>query len=197
MKGYYKLRKKALEILKTQLAKELYYHGMDHTLDVLKTCNYYIEREKVGRHDAKLLRIGALMHDIGFTISNYEHEETGKKIANTLMKSYGFPSKDIQIVEGLILATKIPQTPKNKLEEIICDSDLDYLGRSDFYPISNHLYKELKFLSMVDTKSDWNKIQIKFMERHHYHTKFAIENRRPNKEKRITELKEMVKKSKN
>ncbi len=197
MKGYYKLRKKALEILNTQLAKELYYHGIDHTLDVLKTCNYYIEREKVNKREAKLLRLGALLHDIGFTISNFEHEETGKNIANKLMKSYGFPSKDIQIVEGLILATRIPQTPKNKLEEIICDCDLDYLGRTDFYPISNHLYKELKFLSMVQTKSDWNKIQITFMERHQYHTEFAIKNRQPNKEKRIAELKEMVMKSSN
>ena len=33
-------------------------------------------------------------------------------------------------------ATKIPQTPLTKLEEIICDADLDYLGREDFFEIS-------------------------------------------------------------
>jgi len=34
--------------------------------------------------------------------------------------------------------------PANLLEEIICDSDLDYLGRSDFIPVSNTLFEELK-----------------------------------------------------
>ena len=37
----------------------------------------------------------------------------------------------------LILATKVPQKPKNKLEKIICDADLDYLGREDFDNISD------------------------------------------------------------
>ena len=37
----------------------------------------------------------------------------------------------------------MPQTPKNHLEEIMCDSDLDYLGRQDFYPIAETLRQEL------------------------------------------------------
>jgi predicted metal-dependent HD superfamily phosphohydrolase len=188
MKGYYKLRRKAFEILRTQLPKELYYHGINHTLNVLKTCNNYIKREKVEKRNAKLLRIGVILHDIGFTVSKIEHEKTGKDLAIELMGTFGFSQKDIRIVQGLILATRIPQSPKNELEKIICDCDLDYLGRSDFYPISDHLYKELKTGGMVQTKSDWNKIQIKFLQNHRYHTDFAIKNRQPEKEKRIAEL---------
>ncbi len=195
MQGYYKLRKKALEILKSQLPKELYYHSINHTLDVLKNCNYYIKREKIDSHIAKLLRLGALLHDIGFTVSNDRHEERGNKIAEKLMKAYGFPQKDIDIVKGLIIATRIPQLPKNELEKIICDCDLDYLGRSDFNPISNDLYKELKFYSRVKTKLEWNKIQIKFMQAHKYHTQFALKNRKPHKEKRINELIKLVAKT--
>ncbi len=188
MKGYYKLRHKAFEILRTRLPKELYYHGFDHTLNVLKTCNAYIKREKVEKRNAKLLRIGVILHDIGFTISNVEHEETGKDLANDLMQSYGFSQNDIQSVQGMILATRIPQSPKNQLEKIICDCDLDYLGRADFYTISDHLYKELRASSKVETKSEWNKIQIKFLQNHRYHTDFAIKYRQPEKEKRIDEL---------
>jgi len=192
MKNYYKLRKKVMEALNSRLPEELYYHDINHTLDVLKNCNKYIKREKIDKYNAKLLRIGALLHDIGFTVSNINHEETGRDIAGDLMKSYGFPAKDIAMVEGLIIATRIPQSPKNELEKIICDCDLDYLGRSDFYTISDHLYRELEFNAMVHTKLDWDKIQIKFLEAHTYHTEFALKNRQPQKEKRIAELKKQV-----
>jgi len=192
MKGYNMLRRKVLEILNSQLPKELSYHSIDHTLNVLKTCNNYIKREKIGRHEAKLLRLGALLHDIGFIESNDNHEITGGHIAQKLMKSYGFLKKDIEIVVGLILVTRIPQTPKNQLEKIICDCDLDYLGRSDFYTISNQLFMELKSMAVINSKREWNKIQIKFLEAHNYHTKFALKNRQPRKETRIAELKELV-----
>jgi predicted metal-dependent HD superfamily phosphohydrolase len=194
MKGYNQLRRKAVEILSSQLPKELSYHSIEHTLNVLKTCNNYIKREKIESHKAKLLRLAALMHDIGFTISNKDHEETSKDIAVDLMKSYGFPKKDIDIVKGLILATRIPQFPKNELEKIICDCDLDYLGRSDFYIISDQLFRELEFSPITKTKLDWNNFQIKFMEAHKYHTQFALKNRRSYKETRIAELKELVEK---
>ena len=186
MKGYNKIRKKTLEILNSQLPEELYYHDINHTLDVLKNCNKYIKRDKIDSHDA------ALLHDIGFIESNEDHEITGGRIAEKLMKAYGFLKKDIDIVVGLILVTRIPQIPKNQLEKVICDCDLDYLGRSDFYSISDLLFRELKLMSVINSKREWNKFQIKFLEAHNYHTQFALKNRQPHKEARIAELKELV-----
>jgi putative nucleotidyltransferase with HDIG domain len=189
MKGYILLRKKAFEILKSDLSDDLYYHGFQHTLDVLNVCNQYIRREKIDEYNAKLLRIGALLHDIGFTVSNNDHEERGVEIAQKLMEEFGFSKKDFNKVKGLILATRIPQTPKNYLEKIICDADLDYLGRSDFYKISNYLFKELKAYSIINSQKEWDMAQIKFLEAHKYHTDFALRNRQTKKEKRIAELK--------
>lgn len=194
MKGYIKLRKKALEILNTKLSKKYAYHGIHHTLDVLKVSNQYIRREKIAPPEAKLLRVGVLMHDLGFTESYIDHELQSVKIAEGLMSEFNFSKKDKTIVQGLILATQVPQKPKNKLEKIICDSDLDYLGRADFYLKSNLLFKELKALSKIENKLAWNKAQIKFLETHKYQTKFAKENRQPQKENRIKELKLLVSK---
>ncbi len=193
MKGYIKIRKKAMEILNSDLSPKLYYHGVHHSLDVLEVINQYIKREKVGKHNAKLLRIGTLFHDIGFSISIEDHEERGTEIAGKYMLEYGFSKKDIEVVQRLIMATRIPQSPKNFLEEIICDADLDYLGRNDFYPISNQLFKEIKVYSDIKNKNEWNNIQIKFLEAHHYYTEFAKKNRQPKKEERLKELKLLVK----
>ena len=111
MKGYIKLRRKIKEILETELPDKLYYHAMHHTYDVLSVCNEYIRREQIKPYDAKLLRLGALMHDIGFSQTYENHEAKGQEIAQELMSELGFPKKDIAIIKGLIWATKIPQSP--------------------------------------------------------------------------------------
>jgi hypothetical protein len=54
------------------------------------------------------------------------------------------------------------------LEQIICDADLDYLGRNDFEPISRNLYKEFIVFKIIPEDIIWDHIQIKFFESHHY-----------------------------
>jgi len=196
MKGYIKIRNKILGILNTKLPKELSYHNLQHTLDALYVCNQYVKRIGLDHHSAKLLRLGVLFHDIGFTVSKKNHEASGIQIAEGLMKEFNFPKKDMDVITGLIMATRMPQNPKNQLERMICDIDLDYLGRDDFYPISNQLYRELQNNSLAPNKFEWNKIQIEFLETHNFHTDFAKRNRQPQKEKRIAELKLLVLKSK-
>ena len=92
----------------------------------------------------------------------------------------------------MIQATKIPQEPKNILEEIIADADLDYLGRSDFYPISYSLFEELKSMEAIKTEDEWNRIQVNFLEQHHFFTKTCINKRKAEKQKRLMELKKLV-----
>lgn len=192
MNRYYTLRKTIFEILNKKLSKDLYYHGVHHTIDALRVCTLYLRRIKLDKHQARLLRLGILFHDIGFTVSVIDHEQKGTEIARDLMERYGYTDQDIDIVVRLILSTQVPQQPKTLLEKVICDIDLDYLGRSDFYKISNDLYKELKITSDLKDKNEWNKIQVKFLEAHRFHTEFAIKNRQPEKEKRIEEIKLLI-----
>ena len=189
MKGYNKLRKEAWDLLETGLPENLYYHSIRHTKNALKNCEAYISHMGIDAYNSKLLRIAVLLHDIGFTISMDNHEMEGARIANEMMTRYSFSKSDIKVVTRLILATKLPQKPKNLLECIICDVDLDYLGRKDFYEISDLLYQELTERSGFFDKTQWNKIQIEFLENHHYHTEFARKRRQGQKQRRIAELK--------
>ena len=88
------------------------------------------------------------------------------------------------IVE-LIHVTEIPHRPINKLQEIICDADLDYLGRDDFEEIADRLRKELREMNKIDSDRKWDEIQIKFLENHNYFTQTAIELRQKIKESNI------------
>ena len=189
MKGYNKLRKQALERLEIELPDSLHYHSINHTKEVLQVCEEYIDRLNIQPYEADLLRIGALLHDIGFTVTSVNHEEKGTEIAAEMMGELGFSELDIKIVQGLIMATKIPQNPQNELEKIICDADLDYLGKDNYYEISNKLFRELKASGVIETDEQWHQIQIRFLENHHYHTNFARKHRQPVKEERLAELK--------
>jgi hypothetical protein len=118
------------------------------------------------------------------------------ELAEPIMAKYGYSKAEIEVIKGLIRATRIPQSPRNHLEEIICDSDLDYLGRDDFYKISDRLFEELKSSSKVTDKTEWNRQQIRFLEAHSYHTAFTRKHHQPKKEERIREIKALESRTK-
>lgn len=167
--------------LSKELSPKLSYHGLHHTLDVLDVCNQYIRRMNISAHDAWLLRTAALIHDVGILWTYNGHEEAGVEYAYKILPDYGYTKRDLQKIAGMILATKIPQQPKNVLEKILCDSDLDYLGTDQFYSIGNTLKKEFLAYNVIKNNEDWDRLQVNFLSKHHYHTPFAKKNREPRK----------------
>lgn len=178
----------------TQLEKELDprlgYHNIHHTLDVLKQAVEIAKQEGINdEHDLLLLKIAAVFHDSGFLCTYKGHEEKGCEIAAEHLKN-DFSKEDLDKIFGMIMATKIPQSPRNLLEQIICDADLDYLGRDDFEPISRHLYKEFMTFKIIPEEVIWDHIQIGFFELHHYFTATAIRKRNTKKMQHLEMLKE-------
>ena len=90
------------------------------------------------------------------------------------------------------MATKLPPNPQNLLEKVICDADLDYLGRADFIPISNNLYEELRALGKDIDINTWNKKQVAFLSSHQYFTTTAQKIREEAKEIQIERLKKLI-----
>ena len=84
--------------------------------------------------------------------------------------------------------SKTTKAPKTQLERILCDADLDYLGRKDYPEISQKLYRELKAFQLVTSEEAWREQQIAFLQKHRYHTAFAKKNREPAKQKRLQQL---------
>ena len=115
------------------------------------------------------------------------------KYAQKFLPEYGYSKSQIEKISQLILATKVPQTPKNKLEKIICDADLDYLGREDFDNISDNFFRELKENKRLKSKKEWDQIQIKFIENHNYFTDFSNNNRSKLKNNHLQSIKNRYK----
>ena len=188
-----KAEKFILDLLDTQLSATLYYHGPHHTLDVLSAALILANEEGIeDNNDLKLLKTAALFHDSGFLKTYKDHEEEGCRIANVQLSLFGYSELEIKKICGMIMATKIPQTPKTRLEEILCDADLDYLGRDDFEPIAASLFEELKARQLIENEKTWNVVQVKFLESHRYHTKSATDKREAQKQKRLSELRKLI-----
>ena len=179
-----------LSRLENELDPRLGYHNLSHTLDVVKQAEVIAKKEKVNdKHELLLLKTAAVFHDSGFLLVYKNHEEKSCEIAAEALKNI-FGEEDIKKVNGMIMATKIPQSPHTLLEQIICDADLDYLGRNDFEPISRSLYKEFLTFKIIPEDIIWDHIQIKFFESHHYFTGTSISKRNEKKLKHLNILKE-------
>ena len=173
---------------RVELPKDLKYHNVEHIEDVVRSAVEIAEREKVSKDDIHLIRIAALYHDSGFMISSKNHEALGCDIARATLPSFGFSTDQIEVVCGMIMATKIPQTPQTPLEKILCDADLDYLGRDDFFSIGNKLFEEMTNRGFVESEREWNLIQKTFLESHRYHTAFSRANREEMKQQHLQEI---------
>ncbi|MEZ4827041.1 MAG: HD domain-containing protein [Bacteroidia bacterium] len=130
--------------LKDELPESLTYHGIHHTMDVLDAAVEIGESEGIQGEELILLKTAALYHDSGFTKTYQGHEAEGCDIAKEYLPRFGYSSEQIEKICGMIMATRIPQTPCNLLEKILCDADLYYLGRNDFYPVGNSLFQEFQ-----------------------------------------------------
>ena len=185
----YGLEEYGFSFLTKKLAKNLYYHGPHHTEDVLNTVEKIAIIEKVSPEEFVLLRAAALFHDFGYIDKYLDNEEIGADYAREILPNYGFNSSQVTKVCELIMATRVPQNPNNHLEKIICDAELDYLGRDDFISISKNFYEELKEYNLVKSKNEWDLIQIKFLQSHNYCTEYSINMRSSLKKKNLEEIK--------
>ncbi len=187
------VKKFIMNKLDKELPKNLTYHSTEHMKDVYRSAKMIAKAEGIEGEDLTLLLTAVLFHDSGFIKSRSEHERLSCELASDYLPKYGYSPEQIERIHGMIMATKIPQTPHNLLEQIICDADLDYMGRGDFFKIGHGLYEELCMYGILNNEDDWNRLQVSFLEKHTYFTKTALKIRKPKKDEYIKIVKDKLK----
>jgi adenylate cyclase len=181
-----------LDKLERELPSYLFYHNVKHTVDIVTEVELIGWAEGCSDEEILILKTAGLFHDVGHTVIYDGHEYQGTLIAREMLPLYNYTPEQIEKICSIIMSTKLPPKPTNLLEEIICDSDLDYLGRSDFIPVSNTLFEELKAQNKMGSLNDWNKIQVKFISGHQYFTKTARSLREVNKQLQIERIQSLI-----
>jgi len=177
--------------LDKELSPSLYYHSLSHTFDVYESATRLARMENLSTHDLRLLQTAAFYHDSGMLMTYDGHENASIEIVNEVLPGYNYNNEDIHKINQMIMATKLPQNAHSKLEKIICDADLDYLGRDDFFLIAHRLKLEWLERGTKHTLRQWYEGQIKFLEQHRYFTQSAKQLRLEKKKQNLKEIWEL------
>lgn len=173
----------ASDYILTRLAQELSplltYHSLSHTRDdVLPAAVRLGKAANLTDEELLLLKTAAVFHDSGFLISYDNHEQYSIRIAREMLPEFGYSPAQIDIITETIAATKMPQRPRTLLQQLMCDADLDLLGREDFIELNHRLQEEVRHITkMARTPQAWLADQIKFLEGHAFFTSQAHDSR--------------------
>jgi len=161
------------------------YHNWNHVAEVYKVALEISDGTMdLSEIDKQNLALAAIFHDVGFTISRLNHEETSAHICEKFLTERNFPKEQVEKINELILATRIDYKPTNILEKIIRDADLAHIGKKKYSAQYNSLFEELRAFEMPQlTFEEWRKMCLTFFDDHSFNTEYARENFNTRKEK--------------
>jgi len=187
------LRDYVYRFLERELALELLYHNLAHTCDdVVPAAERLADMEGLTGESRLLLLTAAWLHDVGLAYKMAGHENLSATMAGEILPGFGYHAGQIETVQAAIMATKLPQSPKSLLEEIMADADLDVLGREDFMLCNEALRQELRYFGREFTDSEWYTGQANFLRAHQYFTRSAQALRNAQKQRNLAMLQEKI-----
>ena len=180
-------------LFRDELPDGIKYHDADHTLHptrgVAAIANRIALSENIPEHDRELLIAAAYFHDTGYIREYDKNEPIAARMAGRILKLIGYKPDEIDKIQKMILATDLACEPETLIEKILCDADLDHLGRDDFLELDAKL-REGRRIRGLDVSDDekWYTGTLKIIQNHTYYTKSQIKLRENKKQKNIKVL---------
>jgi len=181
------------ELFKDELPAGIKYHDADHTLHptkgVVAAANRIAISENISEHDRELLIAAAYFHDTGYIREYEKNEPIAARMAGRILKLIGFKPNEVVKIQKMILSTDLEREPKTHLEKILCDADLDHVGREDFFKLDGKL-REGRRSRGIDVSDDakWYKGTLEFLKKHEYYTESQKKLRETEKQKNTDRL---------
>jgi len=181
------------ELFKDELPDGIKFHDANHTLHptkgVVAVANRIAISENISEHDRELLIAAAYFHDTGYIREYDKNEPIAARMAGRILKLIGYKPQEIEEVQKMILSTDLDREPKTHFEKILCDADLDNLGREDFFKLDGKL-REGRDARGLDVSDDakWYRGTLEVMKKHQYYTESQKKLREKGKQKNIKRL---------
>lgn len=172
-----------------QVPKVYAYHDINHTLNVVSSTEFLCKEENLDDKSTELLLLAAWFHDTGYDKGPQNHEIRSCRYAHAYLKQHGYAESDIEIIEGCIMATQMPQQPQNRLQQILCDADFSHLGQKGYWEYCNKVRDELaQTRDITMSEETWIDFEIDFISKHSYFTPAAKECFAKKKAKHLWQL---------
>lgn len=170
-------KKYALGIVE-KYCKHYFFHNISHTQSVFDRSTYLAMTEWINGEDLEDLQIAAIFHDTGFSVQYAKNEFAWSQIARKWLETKNHPEKRIQKIEEIIMATVLFSKPKNILQEIIQDADLDNIGTKEGFKNSQNVLREYREIAHVDiSECTFWQFSYKVYKHYQFHTKTARSER--------------------
>ena len=181
------------ELFRDELPEGIKYHDANHTLHptkgVVASANRIAISENISEQDRELLITAAYFHDTGYIREYEKNEPIAARMAGRILKLIGYKPNEVVKVQNMILATDLEHEPKTHVEKILCDADLDHLGREDFFKFDGKLREGWRTRGInVSDEAKWYKGTLEFIKKHKYYTESQKKLREKGKQKNIKRL---------
>jgi predicted metal-dependent HD superfamily phosphohydrolase len=190
------------DLFRDELPDGIKYHDADHTLHptrgVVAIANSIAVTENISEHDRELLIVAAYFHDTGYIREYEKNEPIAARMAGRILKLIGYLPEEIEKIQKMILATGLACEPESHVEKILCDADLDHLGREDFFELDGKL-REGRRIRGLDVSDDakWYKGTLEILKKHKFYTRSQKKLREKQKEENTDKLLKILEKIEN
>ena len=183
----------AEEVLR-KLPETFTYHNLEHTSGVAEAAEEIGKQSSLSNDELENVIVAAWLHDTGYEKDRDNHEERSAKTAVALLQTWGASAEKIKKVENLIAATRMPQSPKNLPEQVLCDADMYHLSCKDMLECGDQIRAEIETFKNIkfETDKEWGEYNLKFLKKHNYFTLYGRQVLEERKKKNIKKLKKML-----
>lgn len=181
-------------ILSNQLSDELKYHSINHTYDVVSAALEIARHSNLSTEEQEVVELAAWFHDLGYREVVENHEKVSAAMVLDFLSERKYDDTKAAQVAECIMATQLPQSPKNKMEAIVCDADMLHLGNEDYFNKAKLLRKEIQEVKGKKiTPAEWMESNKKFITGHTFFTEYARQVYAGKKDKNLEKLNEELK----
>lgn len=171
-------------LLADKLVDSIVYHRIEHTEYVVARAEYIGLKSGLSEDEVNFVKLCAWFHDTGYVMDPKNHELESGKIAADFLASKDVDQETIDKVKTAIMATTMPQQPKDILAQVLCDADLMHLTEEDYFERTEKMRNEWVNLSGEKIgRRNFHKMSLNFFKKHQYHTAFGREELQPKKQK--------------
>jgi len=184
------------QLLAIKLKPSYLYHNLRHTQRVVKSATELLDFYQLDADDREAVILAAWLHDVGYTVSNENHEKESCTLATAFLKSQNYSDEGISTVCSLIMSTDCKNTPETLGQKILMDADCSHFAKKSFVETSEMLRQEWEKQGIKSfTEVEWIEENIKFFtQNHQFQTDYAIKNWQGEKEKNLAKLFSLLKK---
>lgn len=165
------------KLFQERLDTKFLFHNLDHTKSVVLGIETLCKAEKLDEETTTVLLLSGWFHDSGYVECYDNHEKQSVNIALEFLNAKNIAVGIQEKVANLIMATKFDYTPSNIQENIIKDADNVHLANKNYPNILEKLREEWEqSINKKYSNQDWYHLNVDFLKRHQYYTKFAKDN---------------------